>query len=67
MNMMYHIYCETEDCGETLTPSYSDAMRQLRKLVRQFPDAEIFVDKLHDFIDMADFGKRELVCHYCPD
>ena len=63
---MYHVYCETEDC-ETLTPSYSDAMRQFRKLIREFPDSEIIVDKLHNFIDMDDFGKRELVCCCCPD
>ena len=62
---MYHIYCETEDCGETLTPSYVDAMRQFRRLVREFPEVIVTVDFLHDFVDMADFGRRRLVCETC--
>lgn len=64
---MYHVYCETEDCGETLTPSYSDAMRQLRKLARQFPDSTITLDQLHEFVDISDFGRRQLICQVCPD
>lgn len=63
---VYQVYCETEDCGEVLTPSYADAMRQFHKLVRQFPDAEIIIDKLHDFVDIQDFGKRQLICRVQP-
>lgn len=63
---MYHIYCDVANAA-VFTPDYNDAIRQFRKMGREYPNEVVDCDKLHDFIDQENYGRRERIIQQCPN